>query len=312
MAEVAGELQAPLDVSAEPHDGTRLAAPLPVALAAAGGPASGAPGGATGLDALWPPEPAHGDDPEEPVGPEQADEAEEAPARRRRSLPLVLALVAAVAALALGYGLLSDDDPEPPTSAGPATSAATPSDAAPSDAAPTPSATPSPRPSATASTSPSPTAAETTRAPEPTTRAPEPTTRAPEPTTRAPEPTTRAPEPTSAAPAAGAATSAQLESAVESYYSLLPGNTDAGWNRLTDRYRRTTATSRGYYESFWGAIDRVRLSDVSGRAPGAVTATVRYDYEDGRVYVERTSYRLVEDDGILKIDRSTVLESRQS
>jgi serine/threonine protein kinase len=311
MAEVAGELQAPLEMSGEPHDGTRVAAPLPVALAAAGGPASGDPGGATGLDALWPPDPAHGDGPEEPVGPE---EAEEAPARRRRSLPLVLALVAAVAALALGFRLLSDDDPDPPTSAAPATSVATPS-----DAAPTPSATPSPRPSATASPSPSPTAAETTpapkpttRAPKPTTRAPEPTTRAPEPTTRAPEPTTRAPKPTPAAPAAGAATSAQLESAVESYYSLLPGNTDAGWSRLTDRYRRTTATSRGYYESFWGAIDRVRLSDVSGRAPGTVTATVRYDYEDGRVYVERTSYRLVEDDGILKIDRSTVLESRQS
>ena len=55
----------------------------------------------------------------------------------------------------------------------------------------------------------------------------------------------------------------------------------------------------------------MRVSDVSGRAPGTVTATVRYDYEDGRVYVERTRYRLVEDDGRLKIDQSTVLSSRQ-
>jgi eukaryotic-like serine/threonine-protein kinase len=42
-----------------------------------------------------------------------------------------------------------------------------------------------------------------------------------------------------------------------------------------------------------------------------VTATLRYDYEDGRVFVERTAYRLVRDDGVLKIDRSEVLSSRQ-
>ncbi len=42
-----------------------------------------------------------------------------------------------------------------------------------------------------------------------------------------------------------------------------------------------------------------------------MTATITYDYDDGRVYVERTRYRLVEDDGILKIDRSEVLSSRQ-
>ena len=40
-----------------------------------------------------------------------------------------------------------------------------------------------------------------------------------------------------------------------------------------------------------------------------MTATVTYDFEDGRVFVERTRYRLVEDDGILKIDRSEVLSS---
>ena len=36
-----------------------------------------------------------------------------------------------------------------------------------------------------------------------------------------------------------------------------------------------------------------------------------YDYTDGRGFVERTSYRLVREDGELKIDRSTVLSSMQ-
>ena len=51
------------------------------------------------------------------------------------------------------------------------------------------------------------------------------------------------------------------------------------------------------------------MSDLTASAPGSVTATLTYEYADGRVFVERTSYRLVEEDGILKIDRSTVLSS---
>ena len=38
------------------------------------------------------------------------------------------------------------------------------------------------------------------------------------------------------------------------YYALLPGNTDAGWARLTDRYRSTTAGSRTTYERFWSSV----------------------------------------------------------
>ena len=84
-----------------------------------------------------------------------------------------------------------------------------------------------------------------------------------------------------------------------------------GGRRLTPRYQRTTARSRDTYGSFWGAVDRVPVSDVTASAPGTVTATITYDYDDGRVFVERTSYRLVRDDGVLKIDRSRVLSSVQ-
>jgi hypothetical protein len=106
-------------------------------------------------------------------------------------------------------------------------------------------------------------------------------------------------------------TASDLSAALRDYYALLPGNTDAGWALLTDRYRRTTATSRDYYNRFWGAISRVQVSDVSSKAPSSVVATLRYDFKDGRIYIERTSYSLVPEDGKLKIDRSTVLSSRQ-
>lgn len=106
-------------------------------------------------------------------------------------------------------------------------------------------------------------------------------------------------------------TASALSAAVRDYYGLLPGNTDAGWARLTDRYQRTTATSRAYYDRFWGSISRVQVSQVTSTAPSSVVATLRYDYADGRTFIERTSYSLVRDGGQLKIDRSSVLSSRQ-
>ena len=120
---------------------------------------------------------------------------------------------------------------------------------------------------------------------------------APSPT---PTPTTRAAAPTAA----------ELGRAVRDYYALVPDDLDAGWERLTDRYRRTTAAAAAPTPSSGVAFERVRVSDVAATAPDTVTATLRYESKNGRVYVERTTYRLVRDDGVLKIDRSEVLSSR--
>ena len=98
---------------------------------------------------------------------------------------------------------------------------------------------------------------------------------------------------------------------MKDYYALLPGDLDTAWGRLTERYQRTTATNRSTFESFWGDVDAVSASKVSGDSPGSATATITYEFDDGRVFVERTAYDLVEDDGVLKIDRSRVLSSVQ-
>ena len=116
---------------------------------------------------------------------------------------------------------------------------------------------------------------------------------------------------TSAAPGGAGPTAAQAAEAIRSYYALLPQNRDAGWALLTDRYRRTTAKNRATYDAFWGSVASVSSSDVTGSASGAVTATITYAFTDGRTYVERTSYQLVRQDGVLKIDQSTVLSSSQ-
>lgn len=193
----------------------------------------------------------------------------------------MLTLTAAVAAVVLGVAAQQGEDPTTASSNRSATGR--------------PPTSSNPGPSSTAASSP----AATSSPPEPSTTPPRPTTTA---TGTAPA----APRPGGAAPNAE-----ELGAAVRDYYALLPRDLDAGWERLTARYQRTTARNRDYYASFWGSVDRVRVSDVTAAAPGSVTATLTYHYADGRVFVERTSYRLVEEDGVLKIDRSTVLSSVQ-
>lgn len=87
----------------------------------------------------------------------------------------------------------------------------------------------------------------------------------------------------------------------------MPDDTDEAWPRMTDSYQRNTAGGRESYEKFWEEIDRVSVSDVRGTPPDQAVATVTYVYEDGRVVRERTAYGLVQVDGQLKINSSTVL-----
>ncbi|WP_404389471.1 serine/threonine-protein kinase [Humibacillus xanthopallidus] len=268
------------------------------------GPPGDAPSGASGDAPSGPPAPAGDAAPRaavpQPLKPPSREGDLVDPGKRRRRGAALLAGALALVLLAV-WGVQRVTDPGGEVAQAPGVTAS--SEAAPSSE---PSSEPSAEPS-------SPSAAPTTsRAPSPTTTRPASPTTTPPP---APAPTTRAPSPTTpaAAPAAGAAvTESDLSRAVRDYYGLLPSDTDAGWALLTDRYRSTTATSRDYYERFWGSIRSVQVSQVSSEAPSSVVATLRYAYDDGRTFVERTSYTLVRQDGRLKIDRSSVLSSRQT
>ncbi|KRF41013.1 serine/threonine-protein kinase [Terrabacter sp. Soil810] len=206
----------------------------------------------------------------------------EDPARRRAAILVLLALVVLAGAGLAVWGLQRD--------AGKA-----------GDVAAPPVATSSPRAPSTT--------------PRPTTTAPTTSkAQAASPSTPpSPRPSTSSPRPSTAAPTTAPAgtTDAQLARAVRDYYALLPGDTDAGWARLTDRYRSTTSGSRATYERFWSSITSVDVRQATGSAPGSVVATLRYVFDDGRRYEERTSYSLVDDGGTLKIDRSSVLSSRR-
>jgi len=220
------------------------------------------------------------------VGGADVDRDGEAPGRRRSAVLLVVALLV-LAGAGLAIWGLQRDTTDPGGQAAPPVASSSPR---------TPSVTRPP-------TSPTTSRAES---PSPSTTAPTST----RPATPSNTPST-APSPAPSTTVSARPTDAELARAVRDYYALLPGNTDAGWARLTDRYRSTTSGSRATYERFWGSVSSVDVRQATGSAPRSVVATLRYAFDDGRRFEERTAYSLVDDGGILKIDRSSVLSSRQ-
>jgi serine/threonine protein kinase len=105
-------------------------------------------------------------------------------------------------------------------------------------------------------------------------------------------------------------TPAQLRQAITDYYALMPGDLPEGWKRLTANYQQNHAGGFTGYQNFWNAMQRVTVFDVSAKNGGAVDATIDYFFKDGRVLEERTSYGLVAEDGLWKIDSSTVQSSQ--
>jgi hypothetical protein len=93
---------------------------------------------------------------------------------------------------------------------------------------------------------------------------------------------------------------------VSRYYSLVPGNLDEAFGLLTTDYQTRVAGGRQAYQRFWDAYSAATATDVTGSPPSTVTATVAYTTKGGQVVRERTTFGLVEEGGVLKINSSTV------
>jgi serine/threonine protein kinase len=117
------------------------------------------------------------------------------------------------------------------------------------------------------------------------------------------------PQIVSAEPESPQDTQERPQQAIVDYYALMPESLSAGWKRLTANYQQSHAGGFADYQNFWNAVQRVTVVNVSATQDGAVDATIDYVFKDGRVVEERTSYRLVAQDGLWKIDSSTVQSS---
>jgi serine/threonine protein kinase len=206
--------------------------------------------------------------------------------RRSRGLAAALAIVLLGGGILLAALLMNDRKPVNPTAGTGESTSAPPTNSR--LATPTPdTSSKTPSSSSTQAQAPSATAAPPTKSPKPS----------------------RTPSATTAPTVRGAATAAQLRQAITSYYALLPRNTEAAWPGMTASYQRNHAGGRQSYQRFWDAISKISLSNVNGSPPGSAQATITYHFKDGRVIRERTAYGLINDNGRLKINSSTVLSS---
>ncbi|MET3808286.1 serine/threonine protein kinase [Nakamurella sp. UYEF19] len=246
------------------------------------------------------------------------------PARRRR-LGVMVTSTAVLLLVGLGAWLLVAGNrvPRPAADSTPALAPASASvvrSAVPAvtpgrSTAPTTSPPPTTTSTATTTSIPSAPSHPATRAaaPVPSTSSPPPKKTAAAPTTTRQPPTTSPTSTTvrttpSSSPGAPP-TSAQLAAAITDYYAVLPTDTDQGWARLTSNFQTGTAQNRQYYQRFWDSIGRVTATDAHGASPDTAEATITYYFKDGRTAVEPTVYSLLRQDGMLKIDSSTVLSS---
>lgn len=229
-----------------------------------------------------------GDDRRAPVG------AAATTTRRRRGPWLILAVLALLALLAIAlFRSLSGDAPvaSPPavSSSAPATSA--------------PSAAPSTTPSATSA---APATSATPAAPSASSPARASTTAPAVPPPATAPPTSTSAPPSTATTTATTPSGSDLAGAVSRYYGVMPGGTDQGWPLLTARYQTEKTGGRTAYQRFWDQFSKVTATDVVGTAPGTVRATITYTFKDGRVQRESTTFGMVVDGGVIKIDTSNV------
>jgi serine/threonine protein kinase len=115
---------------------------------------------------------------------------------------------------------------------------------------------------------------------------------------------------TPATPGSVQDTPEQLQQAITDYYALMPENLPAAWKRLTANYQQNHSGGYTGYQNFWNPVQRVTVLDVSAKQGATVDATIEYLFKDGRVIEEQTSYGLLAEDSLWKIDSSTVRSSQ--
>ena len=82
----------------------------------------------------------------------------------------------------------------------------------------------------------------------------------------------------------------------------MPGNLEAGFAGLTDRFKRDHNQTFATYSSFWHLFKSVNISAVTATGNNTVTAEVTYVKTTGETIHEHDVYTLVQQNGSWLID----------
>ncbi|MFE0021457.1 protein kinase [Amycolatopsis sp. NPDC059021] len=89
--------------------------------------------------------------------------------------------------------------------------------------------------------------------------------------------------------------------AVAAYYGLLPGNLEAGYARLTQKFKDARSKTFSAYAQWWSQFQSVTASNITENG-STVTVDVSYVYKSGGNTQERDTLTLVQKDGTWMLD----------
>ncbi|MET9227708.1 protein kinase [Lentzea sp. NPDC003310] len=95
------------------------------------------------------------------------------------------------------------------------------------------------------------------------------------------------------------------QEAITAYYALIPGNLEAGYASLTDRFKSIKARSFADYQQFWSQYSSVQLSNFVPQGDNAVTVTLQYMQGSVVSFTETPTFTFVQQNGKWMIDNQT-------
>ncbi|GGM70957.1 hypothetical protein GCM10011609_03340 [Lentzea pudingi] len=92
------------------------------------------------------------------------------------------------------------------------------------------------------------------------------------------------------------------QEAITAYYALIPGNLEAGYASLTDRFKSVRTPSFQNYQTFWSNYTAVQLSNFVPQGDNVVTVTLQYMQGGAVTDTETHTYTFVQQNGKWMID----------
>ncbi|SMC59150.1 serine/threonine protein kinase [Lentzea albidocapillata] len=92
------------------------------------------------------------------------------------------------------------------------------------------------------------------------------------------------------------------QEAITAYYALIPGDLQAGYASLTDRFKAVRTPSFANYQQFWGRYTSVQLSNFVPQGDNIVTVTLQYMQGSSVSTTETHTYTFVQQNGKWLID----------
>ncbi|MDT8915912.1 serine/threonine-protein kinase [Amycolatopsis sp. PS_44_ISF1] len=110
------------------------------------------------------------------------------------------------------------------------------------------------------------------------------------------------PTSSSAPPSSSANPSQTTVQALQNYFGLLPGNTDTGFTLLSKNFLAKRGQTLDSYKRYWRQFSGVSVSNVQQTGSDTLNADVTYIRPGGGKETDPHHYRMVQEDGVWKID----------